>query len=141
MRDRIYEQELQKRIAKMTRILDTYMKNDTQWSEIDVLAIERGLQVLIESVVGLSRYVADTCFGINISRSREAIDELKALGVFTREEQEALTRIIGFRNVLVHDYLNVDEVIVHAIVKKQEYGFISEIAGKLMQVLDEKGDG
>ena len=141
MRDRIYEQELQKHIAKMTRILDTYMKNDTQWSEIDVLAIERGLQVLIESVVGLSRYVADTCFGINISRSREAIDELKALGVFTREEQEALTRIIGSRNVLVHDYLNVDEVVVHAIVKKQEYRFISEIARKLMQVLDEKGDG
>ena len=36
--------------------------------------------------------------------------------------------------------MNVDEVIVHAIVKKQEYGFISEIACKLMQVLDGKGD-
>jgi uncharacterized protein YutE (UPF0331/DUF86 family) len=84
--------------------------------------------------------VADTCFGVNVSRSREAIDELKSLGVFTREEREALMKIIGFRNVLVHDYLNVDEVIVHAIVKKQEYGVVTGVARKLMQTLDEKGE-
>ena len=139
MRDRLYEQELHKHIAKMTRILDRYMESGAQWSEIDVLAIERGLQILIESMVGLSRYVADTCFGINVSRSREAIDELWSLGVLNQEEREALTKIIGFRNVLVHDYLNVDEAIVHAIVKKQEYGFIAGIARNLMLVLDEKG--
>jgi len=139
MRDILYEQEIQKHIAKIIRILGEYKDTNRDWSEIDTLAIERGLQILIESVIGLSRYVLTTCFDINVSRSREAIDELKQRGELTQEEREKLNKIIGFRNILVHDYLNVNENITQAIITKQDYTFIVQIAEKLMRLLDEKG--
>jgi len=139
MRDILYEQEIQKHIAKIIRILGQYENGNTDWSEIDILAVERGLQILIESVIGLSRYVLSTCFAINVPRSREAIDELKRLGEFTAGEREKLNKIIGFRNVLVHDYLNVDENITKAIITKQDYTFIVQIAEKLTRILVEKG--
>jgi uncharacterized protein YutE (UPF0331/DUF86 family) len=74
-------------------------------------------------VIGLSRYVLNTVFSINVSRSREAVDELKRLGELTRNEHNKLTKIIGFRNILVHDYLNVDDTITMAIITKQDYLF------------------
>ncbi len=140
MRDLLYEQEIQKHIAKMIRILDEYKDTDRDWTEIDTLAIERSLQILIESVIGLSRYVLTTCFGINVSRSREAIGELKQRGELTPEEYEKLNKIIGFRNILVHDYLNVNENITQAIITKQDYTVVVQIAEKLMRILDEKGE-
>ncbi|MDD2219569.1 MAG: DUF86 domain-containing protein [Desulfoplanes sp.] len=125
--------------AELIRILGEYKDTKQDWSEIDTLAIERGLQILIESVIGLSRYVLSTCFGINVSRSREAIDELKRLGELTSEEREKLNKIIGFRNILVHDYLNVNENITQAIITKQDYTFIVQVAEKQIHLLDKKG--
>jgi uncharacterized protein YutE (UPF0331/DUF86 family) len=136
MRDILYEKEIQKNIKRMNRILDAYKKTTREWSEIDTLAIERCLQILIESVIGLSRYVLNTVFSINVSRSREAVDELKRLGELTRDEHNKLTKIIGFRNILVHDYLNVDDTITMAIITKQDYLFTIQIAEKLMGILD-----
>jgi uncharacterized protein YutE (UPF0331/DUF86 family) len=136
MRDILYEKEIQKNIRRMNRILDEYKETDSDWSEIDTLAIERCLQILIESVIGLSRYVLSTIFAINVSRSREAVDELKRLGELTRYEHNKLTKIIGFRNILVHDYLNVDNTITMAIITRQDYLFTIRIAEKLMGILD-----
>jgi uncharacterized protein YutE (UPF0331/DUF86 family) len=136
MRDFLYEQEIKKNISRMNRILGEYRDTDNHWSEIDTLAIERCLQILIESVIGLSRYVLNTAFSINVSRSREAVDELKRLGELTRNEHNKLTKIIGFRNILVHDYLNVDDTITMAIITKQDYLFTAQIAEKLLGILD-----
>jgi uncharacterized protein YutE (UPF0331/DUF86 family) len=136
MRDILYEREIQKNIIRMNRILREYRDTDRDWSEIDRLAIERCLQILIESVIGLSRYVLNTVFSINVSRSREAVDELKRLGELTRDEHNKLTKIIGFRNILVHDYLNVDDTITMAIITKQDYLFTVQIAEKLLGILD-----
>jgi uncharacterized protein YutE (UPF0331/DUF86 family) len=136
MRDFLYEQEIKKNISRMNRILGEYRDTDNDWSEIDTLAIERCLQILIESVIGLSRYVLNTVFSINVSRSREAVDELKRLGELTRNEHNKLTKIIGFRNILVHDYLNVDDTITMAIITKQDYLFTVQIAEKLLGILD-----
>jgi len=138
MRDILYEQEIQRHINKTIRILGEYSTIDRDWSEIDTLAIERALQILIESVIGLSRYALNTCFAINVSRSREAIEELKRLGELTSDERNKLNRIIGYRNVLVHDYLNVDDTITESIITRKDYAFIVQIAEKLMGILDEK---
>lgn len=138
MRDILYEREIRKHITKMIRILDEYKDVERDWTEIDTLAVERALQILVESVIGLSRYVLGTCYGVDVSRTREAIHELKRLGELTSQERDKLNKIIGYRNVLVHDYLNVDENITMVIIKKQEYAFILQIVEKLIRILDEK---
>ena len=39
----------------------------------------------------------------------------------TLEQHKQLLKIIGFRNILVHDYLDINNAIVEAIVHKQQY--------------------
>jgi|GEM_PF-2312541 len=51
-------------------------------------------------------------YNLSVSQSREAIDELKSRGDLSVLQHEELLKIIGFRNVLVHDYLELNDGIV-----------------------------
>lgn len=63
---------------------------------------------------------------------------LKTQKVFDASQCDTIFKIIGFRNILVHDYLNVDEKIVQSIVKKQTYQQISTMIKMLKDILDNK---
>ncbi|WNB74514.1 type VII toxin-antitoxin system HepT family RNase toxin [Methylomonas koyamae] len=127
MRDIAYEQALMRHRRKMLRILDDYsQENANSWTERDFLAIQRALQVFIESFIGMARYFVEQKYQLSVSQSREALDELKSRGVLTSEQHGELMKIIGFRNVLVHDYLDVNDGIVQAIVTKKQYLILEE---------------
>ena len=54
MRDIAYEQSLIRHQQRMLRILNEYSEEDgSTWTERDFLAIQRALQVYIESFIGL----------------------------------------------------------------------------------------
>jgi uncharacterized protein YutE (UPF0331/DUF86 family) len=102
MRDIAYEQALRKHQQKMLRIVDGYrLENPEQWTERDLLALQRALQVLIESFIGMARYFVQLKYQLSLSQSREAVDELKNRGDLSAEQHQQLLKIIGFRNVLV----------------------------------------
>jgi len=136
MRDELYEHELLGNARRMTRILDGFHDSSESLSETDNLAIQRALQILVESVIGMSRYVAETALGIRVAKSRESLDELRRMGVLDHDTHSRLLRIVGFRNILVHDYLSIDDVVVSAIVKKREYAFLMEVLALLTAYLD-----
>lgn len=136
MRDELYEHELLGNARRMTRILDGFHDSAESFSETDNLAVQRALQILVESVIGMSRYVAETALGIRVAKSRESLDELRRMGVLDHDTHARLLRIVGFRNILVHDYLSIDDVVVSAIVKKREYAFLMEVLAMLTAYLD-----
>ena len=140
MRDELYEHELVNNAWRMKRILDSFHDSREPFSETDSLAIQRALQILVESVIGMSRYVAETALGIRVAKSRESLDELRRMGVLDHEIHARLLRIVGFRNVLVHDYLNIDDAVVSAIVRKREYAFLVDFLSMLTAYLD-SGNG
>jgi len=138
MRDIVYEQVLFKHQSSMLEMLDQYSKQDpNQWSQHDLFAIQRVLQIYIESFIGIARYLAQQKYQLKVSQSREALDELKKRADLTPQQHKQLLKIIGFRNVLVHDYLDIDDEIVKAIVIGQQYllldGFISKWQQELAQ--------
>jgi uncharacterized protein YutE (UPF0331/DUF86 family) len=49
--------------------------------------------------------------------SREAFDILASAGLFPREQAEKLRRMVGFRNVAVHDYQALNLDIVREIIR------------------------
>ena len=117
-----YEQALLKHQQKMLRILDEFSEeNPNQWTERDRLAIQRALQVYIESFIGMARYWAQQRYDLSLAQSREAVDELRNRGELTADQHEGIMKIIGFRNVLVHDYLDLNEAVVIAILQKKLY--------------------
>ena len=137
MRDIAYEQSLIRHQQRMLRILDEYSEEDTtRWTERDFLAIQRALQIYIESFIGLSRYFVQKKYQLSLSQSREAIDELKNRSDLTFQQHQALLKIIGFRNVLVHDYLDINNSIVQAVVTKKHYVIMDGLASKWRKELD-----
>ena len=112
----------------MLRILDEYHNEDTaNWTERDFLAIQRALQIYIESFIGMARYFVGQKYNLSVSQSREAVDELKSYGDLDFQQHDELLKIIGFRNVLVHDYLELNDGIVQAVIKKRDYAIMENL--------------
>lgn len=139
-RDLLYEQELHKHIDRMASVLADYRTATHDWTEKDSLAVQRALQVLIEALIGLARYAVEQRYSLRLSRSREAVDALRRKGFLNEAEHRQALKMIGFRNILVHDYLNIDDDIVKAIVEKGDYQGVIALADKL-QVFVEQGSG
>ena len=136
MRDIAYEQALLRHQRKMLRILDEYSHENTDtWTERDFLAIQRALQIYIESFIGMARYVVQQKYGLSVSQSREALDELRSRGDLEAPQHNELLKIVGFRNVLVHDYLDINEDIVQAIVTKKLYAVMETLMMDWQQAL------
>ena len=137
MRDIAYEQALLRHQRRMLRILDEYSRENTDtWTERDFLAIQRALQVYIESFIGMARYFVQQKYNLSVGQSREALDELKSRGELTVKQHEELLKIVGFRNVLVHDYLDINDGIVQAVVTKKHYAIIETLFLEWRQALD-----
>ncbi len=136
MRDIAYEQALLRHQQKMLRILDEYSYEDVNtWTERDFLAIQRALQIYIESFIGMARYFVQQKYALSLSQSREALDELKNRGDLTRQQHQEVLKIIGFRNVLVHDYLDINDGIVQAVVMKRHYAILGDLITQWQQAL------
>lgn len=120
----------------MLRILDEYaLENSAQWTERDLLALQRALQIYIESFIGMARYFVQQKYGLSVSQSREALDELRNRGDLSKETHGQLLKIIGFRNVLVHDYLDVNDHIVAAIITQKHYAVLEALILEWQQAL------
>ncbi len=136
MRDKAYEQEIENIQQEMMLILEELHDDLGTWKARDVLAAQRALQILIESLVGISRYVYQEKFGAKVSKSRAGLDGLERRNVLSRQDHDLAMKMIGFRNVLVHDYLDVNRNILEAIIKKKLYSDIQRIALHITTLLD-----
>lgn len=139
MRNKEYEAELRRHQQVMLELLDGYRESGVSWEFKDMLAIQRALQVLIESYIGLCRYLVEQRYGVKLSKSRAAIDELSRRSQLSGPDSQQLMRMIGFRNILVHDYLEINSDIVHSIVRKADYKAAQAIIEKLWGLLEEAG--
>lgn len=138
MNDKAYEQELDTLQQEMLLVLDELHNDLGSWNKRDILAAQRALQVLIESLIGLARYVYQNRYGISVSKSRSAIDGLHNKRDLSETDFQLAIRMVGFRNVLVHDYLDVNRAILEAIVRKRLYQDVRRIAQDLFVLVNAK---
>lgn len=136
MRDNAYEQEIENVQQETILILEELHDDLGRWRARDVLAAQRALQILIESMVGISRYVYQKKFGAKVSKSRAGLDGLEKRNALSRQDHNLAMKMIGFRNVLVHDYLDVNRDILEAIIKKKLYKDIQRISLQIITLLD-----
>ena len=81
-------------------------------------AIERGLQLAAQNALDIASHIC-SAVGQDPATYRAAIDGLVETGVLPADFGERFRRIAGFRNVLVHGYLDVDLNLVAAILNEQ----------------------
>lgn len=80
-------------------------------------ACERLLQVSIECVIDICGLIV---IGLRLGLPAEEDDlfeKLQQAGIITSSRKESLKQMKGFRNILVHEYGHVDDMIVYEILQ------------------------
>jgi uncharacterized protein YutE (UPF0331/DUF86 family) len=93
--------------------------SERSWHRLDELAAQRALQVLIEACIGVAKH---WCKAETRQVSTEALQSFKRLheaGVIGSTEN--WRKMIGLRNALVHDYLEIDDGIILSVVQNDYY--------------------
>lgn len=94
------------------------------WTRLEYRAAERLLQILIEAAIGYAKqYLKRKTTQIS-SDAYQAFEKLVDLQIITRSDLVTWKKIIGLRNVLVHDYLNLKRELIESIINQQEYQHI-----------------
>ena len=73
-------------------------------------AVERGLQVGAEVVLDVGNHILSAHFGESAQDYEDIIARLGARGVIASSLREELKGLGGFRNILVHGYLQLDPI-------------------------------
>jgi uncharacterized protein YutE (UPF0331/DUF86 family) len=91
------------------------------WTRLEYRAAERLLQILIEAAIGYAKQYLKRKMAQIPSDAYQAFEKLVDLQIITRLELATWKKIIGLRNVLVHDYLNLKRELIETIINQQEY--------------------
>jgi uncharacterized protein YutE (UPF0331/DUF86 family) len=79
--------------------------------------VDRALQLAVEAVVGIAGQLISV-LGLPIPDSnKDALQALVEAGILSRELGWELKRAVGFRNVIVHGYLEIDYGIVYDVLQ------------------------
>lgn len=119
---------VQRHLLALRRALEELRRHQgrpiEELAELDELwTVERGLQLAAQNALDIATHIAASA-GRDVSDYASAIDALADLGVLEREFAQRFRGIAGFRNVLVHGYLEVDREILHRVLNTQ----VDEIA-------------
>jgi uncharacterized protein YutE (UPF0331/DUF86 family) len=114
------------RLLTKIDVLDTYLKelreilpvSFEEYKRIEKRrACERLLQVTIECAIDICGLIV---IGLRLGLPAEEddlFDKLEQAGIITSSRKESLKKMKGFRNILVHEYGHVDDMIVYEILQ------------------------
>ena len=78
---------------------------------------ERFLQLSVEALSDLGNHVVSDLRLGAVDTYADIPDSLASAGIISVEQRAIWVRMIGFRNLLVHDYLQVDRTIVYDVLQ------------------------
>ena len=109
------------------------------WSRIERHAAERSLQLLIEACIGLAKHWARHETGVACRDAATGFERLQDAGKV--DNTVPWRKVIGLRNVLVHDYLDVDPEIVKSVIAHRHYRTIIDFGHQALAALEQAGQG
>jgi uncharacterized protein YutE (UPF0331/DUF86 family) len=108
---------IRKCVATLETIRRTHSESKFMADEMVLAVAERNLQVAIQAVLDICNHaVADMKLEVP-DEEKQAFQILASRKLIPKRLAETLTLMTGMRNVLVHDYLEVDHVRLYAILK------------------------
>jgi uncharacterized protein YutE (UPF0331/DUF86 family) len=116
----IYLYELNQQVKNYIAELDELATLPTLKNR-DYYAAERLLQVLIEACIGISKRWIKRLAKPVPHDAYKSFEILVSHGVLPWDDLIKWRKIIGLRNALVHDYLNVDKLIILNVLQHHYY--------------------
>ena len=102
------------------------------------LAVLHALQVQAQAAIDLVMRLA-SLLGYTPSTPVEAVESLLGEGLLSRSEAELLRKVIGFRNIVVHEYQRVSRELVARILAEKRYVELARLAKKLVEEVQRRG--
>ena len=133
MKIALYQAETEKMCRLHQSILDEAKQRlevGDHFSDMEKLGIIHALQVLIENAIGKAKHLLKAKQQVIPVSAYDVFQLLQQLNLISAVEKRQWDNTIGFRNTVVHEYMNVSEDIVFAIIRKQEYQFILNFLNK-----------
>jgi len=133
MKIALYQAETEKMCRFHQSILDEAKQRlevGDHFSDMEKLGIIHALQVLIENAIGKAKHLLKAKQQVIPVSAYDVFQLLQQLNLISAVEKRQWDKTIGFRNTVVHEYMNVSEDIVFAIIRKQEYQFILNFLNK-----------
>ena len=85
-------------------------------SNLEYRAAERTLQVSIEACIGVAKHWAKALASHTPQDAYQAFEILAQRGELSPDTLIGWRKIIGLRNALVHDYLNIDPELIRSVI-------------------------
>jgi uncharacterized protein YutE (UPF0331/DUF86 family) len=96
-------------------------------------AVERGLQIAVQNVLDIATHLVASA-GHDVTDYTTSIDRLGELAVLPEALARSLRPLAGFRNALVHGYLEIDVHRLYAVLN-QHLGELREFGQHVEQYL------
>jgi len=116
---------LQKRINKARQYLDyledikvKYSYEEFKNDPMIYGSVERVLHLIIESLMDIGNHIISEQNLGQVEFYNNIPDLLFNHNYLNEEQRDLFLKIIGFRNILVHDYLEINSAIVYNILEK-----------------------
>lgn len=119
----MYIDAIQQHVNESVEDLETLydILKQRSWTRVERKGAERLLQTLVEACIGISRHWLKQQNKVLPTDAYSVFEKLMELQLIPAEDAQEWQKIIGLRNAIVHDYLNLDEKIIKAIVANKMY--------------------
>ena len=127
--DELYKSAMREQLRQLQEELleiQTMLTDKGYLSSIAYRAAERNLQLLVEACIGITKQTLKAQ-GLEVpSDARQSFAKLKSLGLDPTDIP--WTKVVGMRNALVHDYLNLDPERISEVIANGHYLKLFEFA-------------
>lgn len=106
--------------------------NKSELKSRDYLATERLLQVFTGMCIGLSKHMVKKLQKKSATEAYQSFSILKEHNLISSHELRTWKQVIGMRNGLVHDYLNIDLLIIEGILREGHFQTLADFTDKAM---------
>lgn len=120
--DESYRLAMQEQVAQLDEELTEikrFIEEQEYMPTIVYRATERNLQLLVEACIGIAKHTLKSAGKTVPSEARQVFEKLRAEGY--DNSSIPWKKVVGMRNALVHDYLNVDRERILELIKKGSY--------------------
>jgi len=123
--DKIIDRKIQEleSYIKQLRIFQKYSYEEIEKDKEKLWAVEHGLQISIQIIMDVGNHIIAKMGENQIENYTDVFDRLAELNILPKEFAESIRLMVGFRNIIVHRYSDVNIHIVYDILQNKLYDF------------------
>ena len=133
MRLELYQAETARIATDQTALLDEaqhILASGKELSRLEQNGVLHALQVLVENAIGKSKQLLKAANEPVPVSAYDAFDSLVRRGEINQAELEQWNLVIGMRNRIVHEYMNIDMNLIYQLISQKQYLFITDFLCK-----------